>query len=207
MLDTANPTSVRPRSAIRGAAAATRPRAVSRIGLGRRRRPRHRVRPGGPAEIVEPQPQHHRSAGAARLAHPPGDPVDEVDDDGVDLGRRHRVARPTRAPAAHRPSDAARRSPPGVDRCCGTTQTADGPSPRRPSTPTLTRRVRRRRRPSRCRARAASRPSSRRHPTAGAPAADAETPVHGPAVPAAGRRAWPPGWRPWPGTWCARCRR
>ena len=65
--------------------------------LGRRGGPRHRVRPGGSAEVVEPQPQHHGATGAARLAHPPGDPVDEIDDDGVDLRGRHRVA-----PAAQR---------------------------------------------------------------------------------------------------------
>ena len=34
--------------------------------VGRRGCPGHRVRPGGPAEVVEPQPQHHRSPGAVR---------------------------------------------------------------------------------------------------------------------------------------------
>jgi hypothetical protein len=53
----------------------------------RRRRPGHRVRPGRSAEIVKTQAQHHCSAGAAGLAHSPRDPVDEIDDDGVDLRR------------------------------------------------------------------------------------------------------------------------
>ncbi len=137
MLDTANPTSVRPRSAISGAAAATRPRAVARmtsvdavargIVCDRVARPKSSNR----------KPQHHRSAGAAGLAHPPGDPVDEVDDDGVDLRRPTSCCRPGRAPAARRPSGAAPPSPHGGDRCCATTRTADGPSRRRPSTPSV----------------------------------------------------------------------
>ena len=85
-------------------------------GIGGRGRTGHGVRTGGPAEVVKPQPQHHCSARPAGLAHPPGDPVDEVDDDGVDLRRRHRVASPAQRPlGTDRPAPHARHDPAPID--------------------------------------------------------------------------------------------
>ena len=84
--------------------------------VGRRGGPRHGVRPGGAAEVVEPQPQHHRAAGASGLAHPAGDPVDQVDHDGVDLRGRHRVAPPPEgALRADRAAAHARHHPAAID--------------------------------------------------------------------------------------------
>ena len=46
-----------------------------------------------------------------------------------------------------------------------------------------------------------------RRPTAARPAAGGGTPARRRAARPAARRAWPPRWRPWPGTWCGRRRR
>ena len=85
MLDTAKPTSVSPRSAISGAAAATSSRAASRITSV------DAVARGMVCErVARPKSSNRNRSTTVRpvrsgLAHPPGDPVDQVDHDGVDL--------------------------------------------------------------------------------------------------------------------------
>jgi hypothetical protein len=64
---------------------------------------RQGVGAGGTAEIVESHSQHHRAPRPLGGAHPPGYPIDEFDDDRVDLGVRPRTSTATeRALRAHR---------------------------------------------------------------------------------------------------------
>ena len=114
--DTANPTSVSPRSAIRGAADGDQLPRGGQNGLRRRGGPRQGARSGGPAEVVEPQAQHHRSPAAPGGAHPGGDPVDQVDYYRVDFGGRHAITGAAQRPlSTDRPAPHAGGDPAAVD--------------------------------------------------------------------------------------------
>ncbi len=114
-------------------------REPARLDLGRRRRAARAAvedRLGGRAggggcatrrarEVVEAQAQHDRAADAARGPHPPGDPVDEPDDDRVDRWGDHGAGR---APAASRSNRGGGRPAPAADRGCAPASAGGGPT-------------------------------------------------------------------------------
>ncbi len=202
--ETANPTSVRPRSAIIGAAAATSCRAVTRMVCV------EEVAHGNVRDrVARPKSLNRNRNVTVRPVRPAariraGDPVDQVDHHRVDLGGRHGVAGAAkRALSAHRPSADARRDPTLIDVA---RQRAYSRRPIAPPTSEAS----------------VDSLSSATSATVAMPCAcslsavlapDAPEPVHRQrvqevelavrAAPAAGHPAWLPGWRPWRGT-CVR---
>ena len=168
-------------------------------------RKRQRVRPRRPREIVEAKAQDDGAPDPAGESHPPGDPVDQRDQNRrrspPSTGARGRV------PAASRSNASAAWSAPAGDRDCGREHADACPRPVRAATPAPPRPAGRPGPQSRSPARAASSRSPAPLPTAAPPAAGAGTRALRRAAPPAGRRAWPPRSPPWPETWCVRCRR
>ena len=172
--------------------------------LGARCRIGQRVRAGRPREVVEAQAKHDRAADPSRGSHPPGDPIDERDERGVDLGERRgraaeRTLRPDRAPA---PASLNRPRIPVV-----------GERVEVPSRPAAEQRHELRLAEPGDLAHGADpelvepgRPSSARLPRGARPAAGAGRRARRPAAPAAGRPAWPPRSPPSPGTSSSRSR-
>ena len=136
-----------------------------------------RVRPGGPGEVVEAQPQHHRAAHPVRRrasGGPPGRPMPASD--RVELLGGVRGRRPERALRADRAAPPAARRP-GAGRGCGPARAGAGRRPGRAATPAPPRRARPPARPCGCPGRAACRGHRARRPTAARPAAGAGTPA------------------------------
>ena len=193
------PTSVRPCRSISGIAAASSPRAVTRIVCGLGGRTRERVRSRRAREVAEAQPQHDGAPDAPGGTHPPSD--------AIDRGRPARRRRPpaTSPRAAERTLDADRapataRLHAAGHRGCAPAHADDGPMPARAATRAPPRRADATS-PTVAIPRAWSFATSpARHPRAAPPATDAETRARHPAARRAARPAWPRRSPPWRGT-------
>ena len=112
-LATATPTRVRPSRPDHRHGRADQLLTAARIDPVSDGRPGQRVRPGRPGEVVEAQPEDDGAPDTARSPHPARHPVDQCDDDGVDvLGGRSMTGR---APAANRSSGDVDPVAPGAD--------------------------------------------------------------------------------------------
>ena len=99
------PSSVQPRSSISGHAASSSPRPVSsQVAVDAVERGIV-ARAGRPGEVVEAQPQRERPPDPLAAAQPPGDPVDQTGEQGVEV--RAALAVPGPADRGLRPDRAA----------------------------------------------------------------------------------------------------
>ena len=160
----------------------------------------HRVRPGGPGEVVEAQPQHDGAPDAPGAAHAARHPIDQCHEHGIDPGRRARPATQC-ALRAHRPAATTDLHRARIEVVGQRVQVVARrrPEQRRPA---RLRPARPPRPPCGCPDRAASPRSRGPHPRGARPAAGAGRPARRRAPRPGGRRAWPHRWPPWPGTWC-----
>ena len=182
-----------------GAAAASSARGRGEHRLGPVGRLAQRVRSGGPLEVGEPQPQHHRPAHPLGLAQPPGHAVHERHQCRVHRLRRARA--PARAHAAPRSSAAAGAAPPAAGRARWPARAGAARRPRPSSSISASSRTSATS-PTRVQPRVVQLLGGdrRRRPTAAPPAADAGTRARRPAAPPAARPASPPRSPPSPGT-------
>ena len=104
------------------------PAAGLQPGRGGRRRARERRRAGRPGEVVEAQPQREGPADPLAAAQPPGDPVDQAGEQGVELVAGLAVPGPARSRSATRSSGAAGRPRPAAGRAGWPAPTGAGPA-------------------------------------------------------------------------------
>ena len=169
-------------------------RREDRAGSGGRMRQRAGARRA--REVREPEAKRDGAARAVGLPRPARDPVDQADQQGVELGSET-SGRP-RTPTECRSSVAAGRGEPGAGRGCARSHGGAAPRAPRGTSPAPPRRGARAARPSRSHGRGACPRSPRRRPREPPPAAAGGTPPPSPDRPRAGRRAWrrdSPSWR------------